>query len=164
MLRNKIGQINLFNSTLSLNKFRDYTCFYCTQKGHVAKSCMTKLSDEKPRPFNPLVGYGDEGIRCFKDYHRDGNKDGSTAVKKEGRRRSLSGFPRKGTRKASMTYAQKDEKTYATDTSAYMSKEGHFVTECPNEDQRPTNGATTSRQQEEEDTHSSSSEDFTIIV
>nr|GFB14456.1 nucleotide-binding alpha-beta plait domain-containing protein [Tanacetum cinerariifolium] len=31
MLRNKIEQINLFNSTLSSRKFRKYTCFYCTR-------------------------------------------------------------------------------------------------------------------------------------
>ncbi|GJS79863.1 hypothetical protein Tco_0729744 [Tanacetum coccineum] len=30
-------------------------------------------------------GYEDEGIRRFKDYHGDGNKDGSTAVKEKGR-------------------------------------------------------------------------------
>nr|GEX62406.1 ARID DNA-binding domain-containing protein [Tanacetum cinerariifolium] len=61
MLRNKIEQINLFNSTLSSNKFRDYACFYCTQKGHVAKSCPKKLSDERL--------YAQAGSTTFK--HRD---------------------------------------------------------------------------------------------
>ncbi|GJS72919.1 ARID DNA-binding domain-containing protein [Tanacetum coccineum] len=66
MLRNKIGQINLFNSTLSLNKFRDYTCFYCTQKGHVAKSCMTKLSDERlyAQAGSITFRHGDEATRA----------------------------------------------------------------------------------------------------
>ncbi|GJS40601.1 putative reverse transcriptase domain-containing protein [Tanacetum coccineum] len=66
MLRNKIEQINLFNSTLSSNKFRDYTCFYCTQKGHVAKSCTTKLSDERlyAQAGSITFRHGDEATRA----------------------------------------------------------------------------------------------------
>nr|GEY16499.1 zinc finger, CCHC-type [Tanacetum cinerariifolium] len=79
MLRNKIEQINLFNSTLSSNKFRDHACFYCTQKGHVAKSCPTKLSDERlyAQAGSTTFKHGDEAtrgrikknkktIKCFK--------------------------------------------------------------------------------------------------
>ncbi|GKA57586.1 ARID DNA-binding domain-containing protein [Tanacetum coccineum] len=66
MLRNKIEQINLFNSTLSSNKFRDYACFYCTQKGHVAKSCPTKLSDERlyAQAGSTTFKHGDEATRA----------------------------------------------------------------------------------------------------
>ncbi|GKA09149.1 ARID DNA-binding domain-containing protein [Tanacetum coccineum] len=66
MLRNKIEQINLFNSTLLSNKFRDYTCFYCTQKGHVAKSCPTKLSDERLYAQAGAITFrhGDEATRA----------------------------------------------------------------------------------------------------
>nr|GEX72606.1 ARID DNA-binding domain-containing protein [Tanacetum cinerariifolium] len=66
MLRDKIEQINLFNSTLSSRKFRKYTCFYCTRTGHVAKSCPTKLDDEQ---FYAQAGainfrHGDEATRA----------------------------------------------------------------------------------------------------
>ncbi|GJZ12529.1 ARID DNA-binding domain-containing protein [Tanacetum coccineum] len=66
MLRNKVEQINLFNSTLLSNKFRDYTCFYCTQKGHVAKSCPTKLSDERLYAQAGAITFrhGDEATRA----------------------------------------------------------------------------------------------------
>nr|GEW22018.1 ARID DNA-binding domain-containing protein [Tanacetum cinerariifolium] len=37
------------------------------------------------RSSNPTGGYEDEGIRRFEDYHGDGNKDGSTAVKEKKR-------------------------------------------------------------------------------
>nr|GEX99399.1 ARID DNA-binding domain-containing protein [Tanacetum cinerariifolium] len=66
MLRNKIEQINLFNSTLSSNKFRNYACFYYTQKGHVAKSCPTKLSDERlyAQAGSMTFKHGDEATRA----------------------------------------------------------------------------------------------------
>nr|GEV41718.1 ARID DNA-binding domain-containing protein [Tanacetum cinerariifolium] len=66
MLRNKIEQINLFNSTLSSNKFRNYACFYCTQKGHVVKSCPTKLSDERlyAQAGSTTFKHGDEVTRA----------------------------------------------------------------------------------------------------
>nr|GEW30161.1 ARID DNA-binding domain-containing protein [Tanacetum cinerariifolium] len=66
MLRNKIEQINLFNSTLSSNKFRNYACFYCTQKGHVAKSCPTKLNDERlyAQAGSTTFKHGDEATRA----------------------------------------------------------------------------------------------------
>nr|GEZ47592.1 ARID DNA-binding domain-containing protein [Tanacetum cinerariifolium] len=79
MLRNKIEQINLFNSTLSSRKFREYTCFYCTQKGHVAKSCPTKLGDERfyaqagaitfrhgDEATRAIIRKNKESVRCFK--------------------------------------------------------------------------------------------------
>nr|GEX41485.1 ARID DNA-binding domain-containing protein [Tanacetum cinerariifolium] len=66
MLRNKIEQINLFNSILSSNKFRNYACFYCTKKGHVAKSCPTKLSDERlyAQAGSTTFKHGDEATRA----------------------------------------------------------------------------------------------------
>nr|GEY23930.1 ARID DNA-binding domain-containing protein [Tanacetum cinerariifolium] len=66
MLRNKIEQINLFNSTLSSRKFRKYTCFYCTRTGHVAKSCPTKLDDEQfyARAGAITFRHGDEATRA----------------------------------------------------------------------------------------------------
>ncbi|GKC17922.1 ARID DNA-binding domain-containing protein [Tanacetum coccineum] len=115
------------------------------------------------RPSNPTGGYGDEGIRRFEDYHGDGNKDGSTAVKKEGRVEHFGITLEKEEEGKYDATAQQDEEDVARIKCYICQRMGHFDTECPNEDQRPTNGATTSRQQEEEDTHSSSSEDFTII-
>ncbi|GKB71529.1 ARID DNA-binding domain-containing protein [Tanacetum coccineum] len=66
MLRNRIEQINLFNSNLSSSKFRNYTCFYCTQEGHVAKSCPTKLSDERlyAKAGATTFRHGDEATRA----------------------------------------------------------------------------------------------------
>nr|GEW71288.1 hypothetical protein [Tanacetum cinerariifolium] len=66
MPRNKIEQINLFNSTLSSRKFRKYTCFYCTQTGHVAKSCLTKLDDEQLYAQAGAITFrhGDEATRA----------------------------------------------------------------------------------------------------
>nr|GEY25023.1 ARID DNA-binding domain-containing protein [Tanacetum cinerariifolium] len=60
--------------------------------------------------------------------------------------------------------AHQDEEDMAMIKCYLCQKTGHFDFECPNDDQRPTNGASTSRQQGEKDTHSSSSDDFTIIV
>ncbi|GJW94021.1 ARID DNA-binding domain-containing protein [Tanacetum coccineum] len=116
------------------------------------------------RPSNPTGGYGDEGIRRFEDYHGDGNKDGSTAVKKEGRVEHFGITLEKEEEGKYDATAQQDEEDVARIKCYICQRMGHFDTECPNEDQRPTNGASTSRQQDEEDTHSSSSEDFTIIV
>nr|GEV97711.1 ARID DNA-binding domain-containing protein [Tanacetum cinerariifolium] len=64
LLRNKIEQINLFNSTS--RKFREYTCFYCTQKGHVAKSCPIKLGDERFYAQAGAITFrnGDEATRA----------------------------------------------------------------------------------------------------
>nr|GEY37150.1 hypothetical protein [Tanacetum cinerariifolium] len=66
MLRNKFDQINLFNSTLSSNKFKDYTCFYCTGRGHVAKICPTKLNDEElyAQAGSVTFRHGDEATRA----------------------------------------------------------------------------------------------------
>nr|GFC73239.1 ARID DNA-binding domain-containing protein [Tanacetum cinerariifolium] len=66
MLRNKFDQINLFNSTLSSNKFKDYTCFYCTGRGHVAKICPTKLNDKElyAQAGSVTFRHGDEATRA----------------------------------------------------------------------------------------------------
>ena len=49
---------------------------------------------------DPIGGYEDEGIRHFKDYHGDGNMDGSLAAKEKGRVEHF-GLPSKRKRKAS---------------------------------------------------------------
>nr|GEX75107.1 ARID DNA-binding domain-containing protein [Tanacetum cinerariifolium] len=66
MLRNKFDQINMFNSTLSSNKFKDYTCFYCTRRGHVAKIFPTKLNDEElyAQAGSVTFRHGDEATRA----------------------------------------------------------------------------------------------------
>ncbi|GKA38587.1 ARID DNA-binding domain-containing protein [Tanacetum coccineum] len=115
------------------------------------------------RSSNPTGGYGDEGIRRFDGYHGDGNKDGSTAVKEKGIVKHF-GITLEEEEGKYDTTAQQDEEDMARIKCYICQRMGHFDTECPNEDQRPTNGASTPRQQGEEDTHSSSSEDFTIIV
>ncbi|GJU02862.1 ARID DNA-binding domain-containing protein [Tanacetum coccineum] len=115
------------------------------------------------RSSNPTGGYEDEGIRRFEDYHGDGNKDGSTAVKEKGRVEHFGITLEKEEEGKYDATAHQDEEDVARIKCYICQRMGHFDTECPNEDQRPTNGASTSRQQDEEDTHSSSSEDFTII-
>nr|GEW94351.1 ARID DNA-binding domain-containing protein [Tanacetum cinerariifolium] len=46
MLRKKIEEIKVYNSTISQNKYKQYNCFYCNQKGHIFKSCPAKIKDE----------------------------------------------------------------------------------------------------------------------
>nr|GEX45372.1 ARID DNA-binding domain-containing protein [Tanacetum cinerariifolium] len=46
MLRKKIDEIKVYNSTISQNKYKQYNCFYCNQKGHILKSCLAKIKDE----------------------------------------------------------------------------------------------------------------------
>nr|GEX15810.1 reverse transcriptase domain-containing protein [Tanacetum cinerariifolium] len=86
-------------------------------------------------------GYEDEGIRRFKNYHGDGNMDGSTAVKEKGRVEHFG-----------ITLEKEEEGKY--DAFAHQDMER---IKCPNEDQRPTKGASTSGQIKEEDTQSISS-------
>ncbi|GJS72918.1 ARID DNA-binding domain-containing protein [Tanacetum coccineum] len=102
------------------------------------------------RSSNPTGGYEDEGIRRFEDYHGDGNKDGSTAVKEKGRVEHFGITLEKEEEGKYDATAQQDEEDVARIKCYLCQRMGHFDTECPNEDQRPTNGATTSRQQEEE--------------
>ncbi|GJZ13788.1 ARID DNA-binding domain-containing protein [Tanacetum coccineum] len=116
------------------------------------------------RPSNPTGGYEDEGIRRFEDYHGDGNKDGSTAAKEKGGVKHFGITLEKEEEGKHNATAQQDEEDTARIKCYICQKMGHFDFECPNENERPTNGASTSRQQGEQDTHSSSSEDFTIIV
>ncbi|GKC89910.1 ARID DNA-binding domain-containing protein [Tanacetum coccineum] len=40
-------EIEAYNHSISNNKFKEYTCFYCNQIGHVAKNCSTKAEDNK---------------------------------------------------------------------------------------------------------------------
>nr|GEV93605.1 ARID DNA-binding domain-containing protein [Tanacetum cinerariifolium] len=113
------------------------------------------------RSSNPTGGYEDEGIRHFEDYRRDGNMDGSTAAKEKGRVKHFE-----------ITLEKEEEGKYDATAHQDMArikcylcqKTGHFNGECPNEDQRPTNGASTSGPIKEEDTQSISSGDFTIIT
>nr|GEU32658.1 ARID DNA-binding domain-containing protein [Tanacetum cinerariifolium] len=46
MLRKKIEEIEVYNSSISQDKYKQYNCFYCNQKGHVFKTCPTKTRDE----------------------------------------------------------------------------------------------------------------------
>nr|GFC33995.1 hypothetical protein [Tanacetum cinerariifolium] len=116
------------------------------------------------RSSNPTGGYEDEGIRRFEDYHRDGNKDGSTAAKEKGRVKHFGITLEKEEEGKCDATAHQDEEDMGRIKCNLCQKTGHFDFECPNEDQRPTNRASTSRQQGEKDTHSSSSDDFTVII
>ncbi|GKB08105.1 hypothetical protein Tco_0836389 [Tanacetum coccineum] len=80
--------------------------------------------------------------RAFRDYRREG---------KRGRQKYDAN-------------AHQDEETVAWIPCYILSKEGHFDTVCPNEDQRQTNEHPHQDNKDTEVTHSSSSEDFTIIV
>ncbi|GKF31002.1 hypothetical protein Tco_0100800 [Tanacetum coccineum] len=46
MLRKKIDEIEVYNSTISQNKYKRYNCFYCNQKGRIFKSCPAKIKNE----------------------------------------------------------------------------------------------------------------------
>ncbi|GKA76551.1 ARID DNA-binding domain-containing protein, partial [Tanacetum coccineum] len=46
MLRKKIEEIEVYNSTISQNRYKQYNCFYCNQKGHIFKSCPAKIKNE----------------------------------------------------------------------------------------------------------------------
>nr|GEV87666.1 ARID DNA-binding domain-containing protein [Tanacetum cinerariifolium] len=46
MPRKKIEEIKVYNSTISQNKYKQYNCFYCNQKGHIFKSSPAKIKDE----------------------------------------------------------------------------------------------------------------------
>nr|GEX07117.1 ARID DNA-binding domain-containing protein [Tanacetum cinerariifolium] len=78
-LRNRIEQINLYNSNLPQNKFRNYTCFYCMQEGHIKNSCPTKRRDESLYAKAGIITFRDrdeairarirknkETVKCFK--------------------------------------------------------------------------------------------------
>ncbi|GJZ12528.1 ARID DNA-binding domain-containing protein [Tanacetum coccineum] len=116
------------------------------------------------RSSNPTGGYGDEGIRRFDGYHGDGNKDGSTAAKEKGGVKHFGITLEKEEEGKYDATAQQDEEDMARIKCYICQRMGHFDSECPSKDQRPTDGASTSRQQGEKDTHSSSGDDFTIIV
>nr|GEZ13843.1 hypothetical protein [Tanacetum cinerariifolium] len=116
------------------------------------------------RSSNPTGGYEDEGIRRFEDYHGYGNKDGSTAVKEKGRVDHFGITLEKEEEGKCDATAHQDKKDMARIKCYLCQKTGHFNGECPNEDQRPTNGASTFGPIKEEDTQSISSGDFTIIT
>nr|GFB52381.1 ARID DNA-binding domain-containing protein [Tanacetum cinerariifolium]GFB61746.1 ARID DNA-binding domain-containing protein [Tanacetum cinerariifolium] len=46
MLKKKIEEIEVYNSSISQDKYKQYNCFYCNQKGRVVKACPTKIKDE----------------------------------------------------------------------------------------------------------------------
>nr|GEU52872.1 ARID DNA-binding domain-containing protein [Tanacetum cinerariifolium] len=100
------------------------------------------------RSSNPTRGYEDEGIRRFKDYHGDGNIDGSTTAKEKGRVEHFG-----------ITLEKEEEGKYDASAHQNMAR-----IKCSNEDKRPTKGASTSGPIKEEDTQSFSSGDFTIIT
>nr|GEX76599.1 ARID DNA-binding domain-containing protein [Tanacetum cinerariifolium] len=116
------------------------------------------------RSSNHTGGYEDEGIRRFEDYHGDGNKDGSTFVKEKGRVEHFRITLEKEEEGKSNATVHQDKKDMARIKYYLCQNRGHFNDECPNEDQRPTNGASTSGPIKEEDTQSISSSDFTIIT
>nr|GEX87217.1 hypothetical protein CTI12_AA204890 [Tanacetum cinerariifolium] len=62
MLKKKIKEIEVYNSSISKDKYKQYNCFYCNQKGHVVKACPTKIKDEASYPQGQSVGFK-EGSR-----------------------------------------------------------------------------------------------------
>nr|GEY73265.1 ARID DNA-binding domain-containing protein [Tanacetum cinerariifolium] len=100
------------------------------------------------RSSNPTRGYEDEGIRRFKNYHGDGNMDGSTTAKEKGRVEHFE-----------ITLEKEEEGKHDASAHQNMAK-----IKYSNEDQRPTKGASTSGPIKEDDTQSISSGDFTIIT
>ncbi|GJU92230.1 ARID DNA-binding domain-containing protein [Tanacetum coccineum] len=103
------------------------------------------------RSSNPTGGYGDEGIRRFDGYHGDGNKDGSMAAKEKGIVKHFGITLEEEEGKYDAT-AQQDEEDMARIKCYICQRMGHFDSECPSKDQRPTDGASTSRQQVRMDT------------
>ncbi|GJV90210.1 ARID DNA-binding domain-containing protein [Tanacetum coccineum] len=39
MLRRKLEEIELYNSTISQNKYKRHKCFHCRQRGHILRTC-----------------------------------------------------------------------------------------------------------------------------
>ncbi|GJT65281.1 ARID DNA-binding domain-containing protein [Tanacetum coccineum] len=115
------------------------------------------------RSSNPTGGYGDEGIRRFDGYHGDGNKDGSMAAKEKGIVKHFGITLEEEEGKYDAT-AQQDEKDMARIKCYICQRMGHFDSECPSKDQRPTDGASTSRQQGRMDTKVHQTMDYHIIV
>nr|GFD24937.1 ARID DNA-binding domain-containing protein [Tanacetum cinerariifolium] len=57
MLKKKIKEIEVYNSSISQDKYKQYNFFYCNQKGHVVKACPTKIKDEASYPQGQTVGF-----------------------------------------------------------------------------------------------------------
>nr|GEV07743.1 ARID DNA-binding domain-containing protein [Tanacetum cinerariifolium] len=57
MLKKKIEEIEAYNSSISQDKYKQYNCFYCNQKGHVVKACPTKIKDEASNPQGQTMGF-----------------------------------------------------------------------------------------------------------
>ncbi|GJT73408.1 ARID DNA-binding domain-containing protein [Tanacetum coccineum] len=62
MLKKKIEEIEVYNSSISKGKIKQYNCFYCNQKRHVAKACPIKIKDEASYMQGQTVGC-EEGSR-----------------------------------------------------------------------------------------------------
>nr|GEX52335.1 ARID DNA-binding domain-containing protein [Tanacetum cinerariifolium] len=62
MLKKKIEEIEVYNSSISQDKYKQYNCFYCNQKEQVVKACPTKIKNEASYPQGQTVGF-EEGSR-----------------------------------------------------------------------------------------------------
>ncbi|GJZ51559.1 ARID DNA-binding domain-containing protein [Tanacetum coccineum] len=49
MLRKKLEEIELYNSTISHNKYKRHRCFLCKQRGHIQKLCPEKIEAKDER-------------------------------------------------------------------------------------------------------------------
>ncbi|GJT83861.1 ARID DNA-binding domain-containing protein [Tanacetum coccineum] len=49
MLRKKLEEIELYNSTISHNKYKRHKCFLCKQRGHIQKLCPEKIEAKDER-------------------------------------------------------------------------------------------------------------------
>ncbi|GKB45888.1 ARID DNA-binding domain-containing protein [Tanacetum coccineum] len=52
MLQRKIEEFEAFNSSLPVNKYMNYNCFYCNQNGHIMKTCPTKIKNDAAHTQN----------------------------------------------------------------------------------------------------------------
>nr|GEY15133.1 ARID DNA-binding domain-containing protein [Tanacetum cinerariifolium] len=55
MLKKKLKEIEVFNSSIPQDKYKRYNCFYCKQKGHIIKACPIKIKDEAEHVQNCSV-------------------------------------------------------------------------------------------------------------
>ncbi|GKE18736.1 ARID DNA-binding domain-containing protein, partial [Tanacetum coccineum] len=62
MLKKKIEEFEVYNSSISQDKYKQYNCFYCNQKGHVIKTCPTKIRDEASYAQGHTVGIAEGSV------------------------------------------------------------------------------------------------------
>nr|GEW29375.1 ARID DNA-binding domain-containing protein [Tanacetum cinerariifolium] len=70
MLKNKIEEIEDYNSSITQEKHKQYNYFNCNQKGHVYKACPAKAKEEANKSQRHIIGFT-EGSRAEENIRRN---------------------------------------------------------------------------------------------